>query len=137
MLHCFALGNYSAFLPATPNIFLSCCPQCGKMFHSVAYNANNFFALQTTTLKTALISIHVCFSTLLPTTPKLFCVEAHSDEKNLYALLPTLQKMVGIVGNNAEKWLYFNLEKFTTTCEFTLGFQSGAQGDEFNGEKLR
>jgi hypothetical protein len=27
------------------NIFLRCCPQHGKMFHTVAYNADHFSAL--------------------------------------------------------------------------------------------
>jgi hypothetical protein len=42
------------------------------MFHVVSYNADNFSPLQATTQKSALNSVNVCFSALLPTVPIIF-----------------------------------------------------------------
>ncbi len=106
---CFTLlrcGNSSALLPTTLNIFPRCCQQCRKMFQVVAYNANHFSTLEATTRKSALISVHVCFSALLPTTQiifprcrpqdgKIICVVAYNMEKRS-ALLATTQKNVRI-----------------------------------------
>jgi hypothetical protein len=76
------------------------------MIGVVAYNADNFSTLLPTTRKSTLISVHVYFSALLPTTPIIFLrcdpqrkkmigVVAYTAE-NLSALLPTTQKNVGI-----------------------------------------
>ncbi len=56
--------------------------------------------------------------------------------------------MIGVVANNAEnsqrcwqqrgKMIEFEyLHEFETKCEYSLGFQSGAQTDVFHEEKLR
>jgi hypothetical protein len=69
------------------------------MIGVVAYNADNFFTLLPTTRKSTVISVHMCFSALLPTTPiifprcgpqrgKMIDVVAYTAEK-LSALLPT------------------------------------------------
>jgi hypothetical protein len=86
------------------------------MIAVVAYNADNFSALLPTTRKSTLISVHVCFSALLPTTPiNDWCYCLHSG------------KIIGVVDNNAEKCFEFEyLHEFETICEFTLEFQSGA-----------
>jgi hypothetical protein len=42
------------------------------MIGVVAYNANNFSTLLPTTRISTLISLHVCFSALMPTTPIIF-----------------------------------------------------------------
>jgi hypothetical protein len=76
------------------------------MIRVVAYNADNFSTLLPTMRKSTVISVHVCFSALLPTTPiiftrcgpqrrKIFGVVAYTAEK-LLTLLPTTQKNVGI-----------------------------------------
>jgi hypothetical protein len=74
------------------------------MIGDVAYNANNFSPLLPTTWISTLISLHVCFSALLPTMPiilprcqpqrgKMIGVVAYTAEK-LSALLPTMQNNV-------------------------------------------
>jgi hypothetical protein len=76
------------------------------MIGVVAYNANNFSTLLPTTRISTLISVHVCFSALLPTTliifprcrpqrRKMIGILAYAAEK-LSALLPTMQKNVRI-----------------------------------------
>jgi hypothetical protein len=76
------------------------------MIGVVAYNANNLSMLLPTTRISTLISLHVCFSVLLPTTPIIFLrcrpqrgkmigVVAYTAEK-LSAELPTTQKNVRI-----------------------------------------
>jgi hypothetical protein len=42
------------------------------MIAVVVYNADNLSALLPTTGKSPLISVHVCFSALLPSTPIIF-----------------------------------------------------------------
>jgi hypothetical protein len=74
------------------------------MIGVVAYNADNFSTLLPTMQKSTVISVHLCFSALLPTTPivfpccgpqrgKLIGVVAYTAEK-LSALLPTTRKNV-------------------------------------------
>jgi hypothetical protein len=64
------------------------------MIAVVAYNADNFSRLLPTTRISTLISLHVCFSALLPTTPRIFprCG-------------PQRGKMIGVVTYTAEKLL--------------------------------
>jgi hypothetical protein len=91
-------------LATTPTIFQRCCPQRRKIISVVAYNSDNFFVLLPTTRKSTLISVHLHFSALLPTTPiiflrcgpqrgKMISVVAYTAEK-LSALLTTMQKNV-------------------------------------------
>jgi hypothetical protein len=74
------------------------------MFSVVAYNADNVSTLLPTTRKSTVISVHMCFSALLPTTliifpscgpqrGKMIGVVAYTAEK-LLALLPTTRKNV-------------------------------------------
>jgi hypothetical protein len=74
-------------MPTMAKIFQRCCPQCREMIAIVACNADNFSALLPTTRKSALISVHVCFSALLPTMPIIFHVLDHNGEKGLALLL--------------------------------------------------
>jgi hypothetical protein len=62
------------------------------MISDVAYNADHFFALLPTTWKSALISVHACFSPLLHTTLIYFprCG-------------PQQRKIIGNVAYTAEK----------------------------------
>ncbi len=87
-------------------IFQRCCPQCRKIIGFVAYNADYFSMLLPTTRKSTLISVHMCFSALLPTTSitfpccgsqrgKIIGVVAYTTE-TLSALLPTMRKNVRI-----------------------------------------
>jgi hypothetical protein len=73
------------------------------MIGVVAYNADNFSTFLPTTRKSTVISVHMCFSAFLPTTPIIFLrcgpqrgkmigVVAYTAEK-LSALLPTTRKM--------------------------------------------
>jgi hypothetical protein len=62
------------------------------MIGVVAYNANNFSTLLPTTRISTLISLHVCFSALLPTTPIIFL-----------RCRPQRGKMIGVVAYTAEK----------------------------------
>jgi hypothetical protein len=62
------------------------------MIGVVVYNANNFSALWPTTRKSALISVHVCFYALLPTTLIIFP-----------RCRPQRRKMIGVVIYTAEK----------------------------------
>jgi hypothetical protein len=64
------------------------------MISDVAYNSDNFFALLPTMWKSALISVHVCFSALLHTTPIIF---VHCG--------PQQGKMISNVAYTAEKLL--------------------------------
>jgi hypothetical protein len=91
-------------LPTTAKVFERCCPQRRKIIGVVAYNGDNFSALLPTMRKSTLISVHVHFSALLPTTPiiflccgpqrgKMIAVVAFTTEK-LSALLTTTQKNV-------------------------------------------
>jgi hypothetical protein len=97
-------SNYFALLPTMPIIFQRCCPQRRKLIGVVAYNADNFSTLLPTTRKSTVISVHMCFSALLPTTAIIFLrcgpqrgkmigVVAYIAEK-LSALLPTTRKNV-------------------------------------------
>jgi hypothetical protein len=74
------------------------------MIGVVAYNADNFSTLLPTMRKSTVISVHICFSALLPTTPiifprcgpqrgKMIGVVAYTAEK-LSALLRTMRKNV-------------------------------------------
>jgi hypothetical protein len=63
--------HFSALLPTAQKRFIGV----------VAYNSQNFSALLPTTRKSTLISVHVCFSALLPTTPIIFRVVDNSAEK--------------------------------------------------------
>jgi hypothetical protein len=62
------------------------------MIGVVVYNADNFSALWPTTRKSVLISVHVLFSALLPTTPITFprCRQQR-------------RRMIGVVVYTAEK----------------------------------
>jgi hypothetical protein len=88
-----------------------------------AYNADNFSTLLPTTRKSTPISVHVCFSALLPTTPIIF---QHCG--------PQRGKMIGVVAYTAENYRrccqqrrkmfeFEYLHEFETICEFTIGFQ--------------
>jgi hypothetical protein len=96
------------------------------MFHVVAYNVDYFSALWATTQISALISVHVCFSVLLPRTQiifphygpqygKMICIVAYSIENG--------QRCRQQCGKMFE---LDYLHEFETICEFKLGFQSGA-----------
>jgi hypothetical protein len=74
------------------------------MIGVVAYNADNFSTLLPTKRKSTVISVHICFSALLPTTliifpccgpqrGKMIGVVAYTAEE-LSALLPTTRKNV-------------------------------------------
>jgi hypothetical protein len=63
------------------------------MIGVVAYNANNFSTLLPTTRISTLISLHVYFSVLLPTTPILFP-----------RCRPHRGKMIGVVAYTAENY---------------------------------
>ncbi len=86
-------SNYSALLPTTPIIFPRCRPQSGKMIGVVVYNANYFSALWPTTRKSALISVHVCFSALLPTTLIIFLRCRPQHRKIIGAVVYTAEKL--------------------------------------------
>jgi hypothetical protein len=97
-------SNYFGLLPTTPIIFQRCRPQHRKMIGVVAYNDDNFSTLLPTTQKCTIISVHMCFSALLPTTPvifprcgpqrgKMISVVAYTAEK-FSPLLPTTRKNV-------------------------------------------
>jgi hypothetical protein len=66
-----------------------------KMFHVVAYNANQFSALWATAQKTFLISIHVWFSALFPT-PTLIISPRCGPHRG--------KKIICVVPFTAEKW---------------------------------
>jgi hypothetical protein len=61
------------------------------MIGVVAYNADNFSTLLPTTRKSTVISVHICFYALLPTTPVIF---PHCG--------PQRRKMIGVVAYTAE-----------------------------------
>ncbi len=115
--------HFFAFLPTAQKIIPHCCLQQRKFFRVVGNNAEKCSNL-------------MCFSTLLPKTQiifprcgpqhrKIICVVAHNVEKRS-ALFTTTHK-------NVE---FNHLNKFKSICEFTLGFQSGAQADVFHEDKL-
>jgi hypothetical protein len=83
------------------------CSALWQFFRVVAYNTKHFSALLPTTQKNALISVYVCFSTLLLTMQiifprcrrqhgKVICVVAYKMEK-WSALLATTWKNVQIL----------------------------------------
>jgi hypothetical protein len=88
------------------DVMLGRRPHSLRCFHviSEAYNGDHFSALLPTTRKSTLISVHACFSGLLPTMPiifshcgpqrrKMISVVIYTAEK-LSALLTTMQKNV-------------------------------------------
>jgi hypothetical protein len=98
-------SNYSTLLPTKPETFWCCCSQHRKIIIVVAYNADHFSSLLPTMRKSTLISVHVCFSVLLPT-----------QRKNYWRCWQQRRKMFD----------FKHIHEFETICEFTLGFQSGA-----------
>jgi hypothetical protein len=92
--------HFSELLPTMRKNVPYCCLQCQSFFCVVDNNAENCSNFNSCVFFRIVAHNTNNFSALRPPAPK---------KKNLSALLPTLQKMVGIVGNNAEKWLYFNI----------------------------
>jgi hypothetical protein len=96
------------------------------MIGDVVYNADNFSALWPTTLKSALISVHVCFSALLPTTPIIFPHCRPQRRKMIGVVVYTAEKLSALSTTTRKMFEFEYLHEFKTMCELTLGFQSGA-----------
>jgi hypothetical protein len=86
--------KFSLLLPTVQKNDQRCCLQ-----------RLSFSVLFPTTWKSALISVHLCFSALIPT-----------QRKKLSALLTTVWKI----------FEFKYLHEFETICKFTIGSQSGA-----------
>jgi hypothetical protein len=80
-----------------------------KMIGVVAYNGDNFSALLPTTGKRTLISVHVHFSALLPTTPIIVLRCGPQRGKMINVVAYTAEKLSALLKTTQKKCLYSNI----------------------------
>jgi hypothetical protein len=90
-------SNYFALLPKMLIIFQHCCPQGRKIVAVVAYNVDNFSTLLLTMLKSTLISVHMCFSVMLPTMRIIFLCFGPQQEKIIGVVAYTVEKLSALL----------------------------------------
>jgi hypothetical protein len=85
----------------------------------------------------ALISVNVCFSVLVPTMPIIFPHFVPERGKIISVVACTAENLLAFLATTQEMFGFEHLHEFETICQFTVGFQSGASADVFHEEKVK